>query len=139
VKQVRWVFILGAVCLDSRRRNSTIPQILRAAALPAALRKRVKWSPDGKRRSLHHGRKDRRTKPSYTMLTGLRETAGLCIGKLGPLGGARSRGKDDRERETTASATRFLPYQWSTDSKNILFDSLARCGLYTVATGTAVQ
>jgi dipeptidyl-peptidase 4 len=57
--------------------------------------------------------------------------------KLAKLSPPLSRLKDDRERERI---TRYhvQPYQWSPDSKHLLFNSLGQLWLYTIANGTAV-
>lgn len=57
--------------------------------------------------------------------------------KLAKLSPPISRLKDDRERERI---TRYhvQPYQWSPDSKHLLFNSLGHLWLYTIANGTAV-
>ncbi len=57
--------------------------------------------------------------------------------RLAKLSPPLSRLKDDRERERI---TRYHvePYQWSPDSRHLLFNALGQLWLYTIANGTAV-
>jgi dipeptidyl-peptidase 4 len=58
--------------------------------------------------------------------------------RLAPLSPPLSRLKDDRERDRI-TGYHVEPYQWSPDSKHLLFNSLGQLWLYTIANGTAVQ
>jgi dipeptidyl-peptidase 4 len=99
----------------------------------------IQWSPDNTTLSFIQ----RDDSGEHGELWTLNTTTGekkvlLNDAKLAPLSPPLTRLKDDRARERY---TRYhvQPYQWSPDSKHLLFNALGRLWLYSIANGTAVE
>ncbi len=98
----------------------------------------IQWSPDNTTLSFIQRDDSGQHGELWTMNTATGQGSLLVSeAKLAKLAPPLSRLKDDRERERI---TRYHvePYQWSPDSKHLLFNALGQLWLYTIANGTAV-
>jgi dipeptidyl-peptidase-4 len=98
----------------------------------------IQWTPDGATLSFIQ-RDDSGEHGELWMQNVATDQKNLLVGevKLAKLSPPLSRLKDDRERE---QITRYHvePYQWTPDSKHLLFNALGQLWLYTIESGTAV-
>jgi dipeptidyl-peptidase-4 len=98
----------------------------------------IQWAPDNTTLSFIQ-RDDSGEHGELWTLNAATGQKSLLVGeaKLAKLSPPLSRLKDDRERERI---TRYHvePYQWASDSKHLLFNSLGQLWLYAIANGTAV-
>lgn len=98
----------------------------------------IQWTPDGTTLSFIQ-RDDSGEHGELWMQNVATDQKNLLVSgaKLAKLSPPLGRLKDDRERE---QITRYHvePYQWTPDSKHLLFNALGQLWLYTIESGTAV-
>jgi dipeptidyl-peptidase-4 len=98
----------------------------------------IQWTPDGATLSFIQ-RDDSGEHGELWMQNVATDQKNLLVGevKLAKLSPPLSRLNDDRERE---QITRYHvePYQWTPDSKHLLFNALGQLWLYSIESGTAV-
>ena len=140
------VFILTALLLSSTAqaqtsapKRLTIEQIFAEGGITGRAPETVKWSPDGTKVSFvqrddtgEHG------ELWYVDITTGEKKVLVSEIKLAQLAPPASRIHDEREKERL---TRYhvAAYNWSPDSKHLLFDSQGQLWYYSLDTGTAVQ
>ncbi|MGH9500059.1 MAG: S9 family peptidase [Terriglobales bacterium] len=123
----------------SPRKPLTIENALAEGGITGRAPESIQWSPDNTTLSFIQRDDSGEQGQLWTFNAASGEKKVLLNdAKLGPLSPPLSQLKDDRERERI---TRYHvePYQWSPDSKHLLFNSLGQLWLYTLANGTAVQ
>ncbi len=99
----------------------------------------VKWSPDGSKVSFVQ-RDDSGDHGAlyYVDVTTGKPAVLVASEKLAALAPPTSNIKDERKKEA-AQRYSIAAYQWSPDSKKLLFDSMGQLWLYNLDSGTAVQ
>jgi dipeptidyl-peptidase-4 len=117
----------------------TIEQIFAEGGVTGRAPETIKWSPDGTKVSYvqrddtgEHG------ELWYVDVTSGEKKVLVSEIKLSQLAPPASRIHDEREKERV-SRYHVAAYQWSPDSKHLLFDTLGQLWYYSLSTGTAVQ
>jgi dipeptidyl-peptidase-4 len=121
------------------QKQVTIEDIFKAGGILGRGPENVQWSPDGTKVSFVQRDDSGEHGELYYVDVATGKSAVLVASsKLASLAPPTSAIKDERKKE---AATRYsiAAYQWSPDSKKLLFDSMGQLWLYTLDTGTAVQ
>lgn len=117
----------------------TIENIFAEGGLTGRAPETVKWSPDGTKVSFVQ-RDDSGEHGAlwYVDATTGQKAVLVAEEKLATLAPPISKIKNEREKERIRRYS-VASYEWTPDSKHLLFDSLGQLWYYSLATGTAVQ
>jgi len=117
----------------------TIENIFAEGGLTGRAPETVKWSPDGTKVSFVQ-RDDSGEHGAlwYVDATTGQKAVLVAEEKLATLAPPLSKIKNEREKERIRRYS-VASYEWTPDSKHLLFDSLGQLWYYSLATGTAVQ
>ena len=133
------LFAISLAAQTAPPKQFTIDAIFAEGGLTGRAPETVKWSPDGTKVSYvqrddagEHG------ELWYVDTTNGEKKVLVSEAKLSQLAPPASKIKDEREKERV---TRYhvAAYQWSPDSKHLLFDSQGQLWYFDLNTGTAVQ
>ncbi len=121
------------------QKTLTIEDIFQPGGILGRGPENVQWSPDGTKVSFvqrddtgQHG------ELYYVDVTTGKPAVLVASGKLAALAPPTSAIKDERKKEA-AQRYSIAAYQWSPDSKHLLFDSMGQLWFYSLDTGTGVQ
>ena len=124
---------------SSAKKELTIEDIFQPGGILGRGPEDVKWSPDGSKVSFVQ-RDDSGDHGAlyYVDVTTGKPAVLVASEKLAALAPPTSNIKDERKKEA-AQRYSIAAYQWSPDSKKLLFDSMGQLWLYNLESGTAVQ
>lgn len=129
----------GQALAPQGAKDLTIESIFNEGGLLGRGPESMKWAPDGSRVAFVQ-RDDSGEKGAlyYVDPTTLKPAVLVASEKLASLAPPVSAIKDERQKENRQRYS-VAAYQWSPDSKKLLFDSMGQLWLYTLDSGTGVQ
>ena len=117
----------------------TIEAIFQPGGILGRSPEAVKWSPDGTKVSfLQRDDSGERGALYYVDVTTGKPAVLVANEKLASLAPPISALKDERQKEAVQRYS-VAAYQWSPDSKKLLFDAMGQLWLYNLESGTALQ
>jgi dipeptidyl-peptidase 4 len=134
-----FALLFTAQAQTAASKKLTIEAIFAEGGITGRAPETIKWSPDGTKVSFVQ-RDDSGEHGELWYVDAVTGEKKILVSeiKLSQLAPPTSRIHDEREKERLARY-HVAAYQWSPDSKHLLFDSQGQLWYYTLDTGTAVQ